>query len=81
MARVYKHLQRRPELFGLEAIDAVLLAAFAWLLLTFFRDAFFWNALLVCLGYAVLRIGKRGKPPGFTTALVRFFAGPKRFQP
>jgi hypothetical protein len=70
---VYRNVELRQQWLGLEPIDALALGVLAWLLLTFNRSAFGWNALLLAAGYVGMRIGKRGKPDGYTTSLARFY--------
>src|SRR5262249_20105954 len=72
-ARVYRNVDLRQSLLGLEPFDAVALGAVAWLLMLVNRGGLTWNVLALVLAYAGLRIVKRGKPEGYTTTLLRFY--------
>jgi hypothetical protein len=37
------------------------------------RNAIGWNLCALVLAYVAVRAAKRGKPEGYTTALVRFY--------
>jgi hypothetical protein len=72
-AKVYRNVERRQEWLGLEPLDALALGALVWVLMLLHRQALGWNALFTASAWAALRLLKRGKPPGFTAALVRFY--------
>ncbi len=78
-AKVYRNVELPSQWLGLEPFDAILLGGIAWLLMTFNRGAAGWNVLVVVLAYAGLRAAKRGKPPGHTTAVLRFYLARKPF--
>lgn len=72
-AKVYRNVERRQEWLGLEPFDALALGALLWVLMMLYRHALAWNALLIVSAWVGLRLLKRGRPPGFTAALVRFY--------
>ena len=72
-AKVYRNVDRRQEWLGLEPLDALGLGGLLWLLMLLYRHAFGWNLLIVVTAWVGLRLVKRGKPSGFTAALVRFY--------
>lgn len=78
-ARVYRNIARQPEYLGLEPADALALAVVLWVLLTFHRDALAINAAVLMACYVALRIAKRGKPPGYTTDVLRFCLSRRTF--
>jgi hypothetical protein len=73
-ARVYRNVELRQQFLGLEPLDAIAIGGVAWLLMLFNRQALGWNVVIVMLAYLGLRLLKRGKPEGWTTAVVRFYA-------
>ena len=78
-APVYRNIDRRQQWLGLEPVDAVGLGAILWLLLTFHRGALAVNLLVVVVCFVGLRVAKRGKPSGYTTALVRYSLSRRAF--
>lgn len=72
-ARVYRNVELRQELLGLEPFDALGLGALGWLLMVLNRHSLGLNLLALALAYVGVRAAKRGQPPGHTTALVRFY--------
>jgi len=70
-AKVYRNIELRQELVGLEPLDAVSLGVAAWILMIVNR-AVLWNLLALAILYVAVRIAKRGKPEGFTTTLLRY---------
>jgi len=72
-AKVYRNVELRQEWLGLEPFDVLALGALLWVLMLLYRHALGWNLLILVSAWAGLRLLKRGKPPGFTTALVRFY--------
>jgi hypothetical protein len=73
-AKVYRNVDLRQEWLGLEPFDVVMLGAVAWLLMLVNRDGLAWNLLALVAAYVALRVAKRGKPEGYTTTLIRYFA-------
>jgi hypothetical protein len=73
-ARVYRNVELRQEWLGLEPFDAVALGALAWLLMLVNRSGMAWNLLALVIAYVGLRVAKRGKPEGYTTTLLRYYA-------
>lgn len=71
-AKVYKNIALQTSYFGLELSDCFLLGIVVWFLLTFNRGAFGINLLATAVSYFVIRVGKRGKPPGYTLDLLRY---------
>lgn len=71
--KVYRNVERRQQWLGLEPFDALALGALLWVLMMLYRHALAWNALFVVSAWTALRLLKRGRPPGFTAALVRFY--------
>ena len=78
-AKVYRNVELRQQWLGLEPFDALALGFLLWLLMLLDRQALGWNLLLVVIGYVALRIGKRGKPSGLTTAFIKFYLLRKPF--
>ncbi len=72
-AKVYRNVELRQQWLGLEPFDALAVGGLAWALMLFNRDAAGWNVLVVVVGYLAIRLGKRGKPEGYTRSLVRFY--------
>jgi hypothetical protein len=72
-AKVYRNVEQRQEWLGLEPLDALALGALVWVLMLLHRQALGWNALVVACAWAGLRLFKRGRAAGFTSALVRFY--------
>jgi hypothetical protein len=72
-AKVYRNVERRQEWLGLEPFDALALGVLAWALMLLYRHALVWNVLTVVGAWLGLRLAKRGRPTGFTMALVRFY--------
>ena len=72
-AKVYRNVELRQEWLGLEPFDALALGALLWVLMLLYRHALGWNLLILVSAWVGLRLLKRGKPSGFTTALVRFY--------
>ena len=72
-AKVYRNVERRQEWLGLEPLDALALGALLWVLMLLHRQALGWNVLVIASAWAGLRLFKRGRAPGFTSALVRFY--------
>ncbi len=71
-AKVYRNIELRQEWLGLDPFDALALLAAGWLLLALSRRAIVWNVAILAVLYVALRIIKRGKPDGYTTAYVRY---------
>jgi hypothetical protein len=70
-APVYRHIERRQELFGLEIEDLLLVGLLA--AVAMFLDASLPYALAgLAVFYALFRLAKRGKPAGYVRALLRF---------
>ena len=72
-ARVYRNIELRTHLLGLEPFDLIILGAVAWLLMVVNRGGLAWNLVALVMAYAGVRIAKRGKPEGYTTTLLRFY--------
>jgi len=72
-ARVYRNVELPQQWLGLEPFDALGVITLGWLLMLVNRAGMGWNALLLVLTYAGLRLGKRGKPEGFTRSVVRHY--------
>jgi hypothetical protein len=72
-AKVYRNIELRQRWFGLDPVDLFALGGLAWLLNLLSSGTVGWNLLVVAIGAAALRIWKRGKPEGYTTALLRFY--------
>ena len=78
-AKVYKNITLQTSYAGLELSDCFLLGIVCWFLLTFNSDAFGVNILATAIAYFALRIGKRGKAPGYTLDLLRYSASRRVF--
>jgi hypothetical protein len=78
-AKVYRNIDRKQQWLGLEPVDALGLALVLWVLLTFHRGALAANAVILGGCYVGLRVAKRGKPAGHTTALLRYVVMPRGF--
>jgi hypothetical protein len=78
-AKVYRNLELRQQLVGLEPFDALGLGALLWVLMVFNRPALGWNLLFLIAAYAALRVVKRGKPEGYTTSVLRFYFARRPF--
>ena len=72
-AKVYRNVERRQEWLGLEPFDALALGALLWVLMLLYRNALGWDSLIMVSAWVGLRVLKRGKPPGYSTALARFY--------
>ncbi len=72
-AKVFRNIELRQRWFGLDPVDLFALGGLAWLLNLLSSGSVGWNLLVVAVGAAALRIWKRGKPEGYTTALLRFY--------
>ncbi len=71
-ARVYRNIALQSSYAGLELSDLFVLGFVGWFLLTFNPGALAVNALACVLVYIAIRIGKRGKAPGYTLDLLRY---------
>lgn len=76
-ARVYRNINLQSSYVGLEPSDLLLLGVVGWFLLTFNNGAFGTNVLAIVVCYVAIRVGKRGKPPGYSLDLLRY-AGSRR---
>lgn len=74
IATVYRNIERRQEFIGLEFVDALVVAVVLWAVMMFHQGHFFVNAAIVGACFGALKLYKRGKPRGYTTALFRFGA-------
>jgi hypothetical protein len=72
-AKVYRNIELRQQLFGLEPLDGLGLAALFGVLALFNPRGPGWDLLALALAYVALRIFKRGKPEGYTVTLLRFY--------
>ena len=72
-ARVYRNVELAQVWLGLEPFDALSVITLGWFLQLLNRGALGWNLFFVALAYAFVRVAKRGKPEGYTRALVRFY--------
>jgi hypothetical protein len=70
---VYRNIDLRQEILGVEPLDGFALAGVFGLLAFIHRHGAVWNVLVTVIAYVALRIAKRGKPEGYTLTLVRFF--------
>ena len=78
-AEVYRNIDRRQQWAGVEPIDAVVLGAVLWLLMSLNGGAFAINLLAVATCYVGVRLAKRGKPDGYTKELLRFLLADRAF--
>jgi hypothetical protein len=78
-AKVYRNVERRQEWLGLEHFDWLAIGALGWLLMLLSKHALGWDLLILVSTWAALRLLKRGKPPGYTGALIRFYLARKPF--
>lgn len=73
---VYRHIERRTELLGLEVpVDLFVLGAFLGVAMFVGAGPLYLVLALVAL-YALLRFLKRGKPGGYLGALLRYAGRP-----
>jgi hypothetical protein len=72
-AKVYRNVELPQQWLGLEPFDALGVITLGWLLMLVNRGGMGWNLLVLLGAYAALRVGKRGKPEGFTRSLVRHY--------
>ena len=72
-AKVFRNIELRQRWFGLEPVDLFGLGGLAWLLNLLSSGTIGWNLLAVAVAAAALRLWKRGKPEGYTIALLRFY--------
>lgn len=72
-ARVYRNVELRQQWLGLEPVDAIALGGLAWLLMLVNRHGLGWNVLVVVVAFFALRLFKRGKPEGHTTAVLKHY--------
>ncbi len=74
----HNKIQHKNKFFGLEFFDLFFLFFVFWLVFTFSKDLLV--NLVVMIGvYLFLRAYKRGKPPHWTSSLVKFLLRPKRY--
>ncbi len=71
-ARVYRNIALQSSYAGLELSDLLAVGLVGWFLLTFNPGALGINSLALVVVYLAMRIGKRGKPPGYTLDLLRY---------
>ncbi len=72
-ARVYRHSDSKQTLFaGLEAPEVFGLLSLFGVLMIVQRDRFFFDIAITGVAFLAVHLAKRGKPPGYTTALARF---------
>ncbi len=71
-ARVYRNISLQSSYLGLEVSDLFLLGFVGWFFLVFNPGALGINSLAVVVVYLAIRIGKRGKAPGYTLDLLRY---------
>lgn len=72
-AKVYRNIELRQQLFGLEPLDGLGLAALFGVLALFNPHGAGWDLLTVAVAYVALRVFKRGKAEGYTVTLLRFY--------
>src|SRR5262245_45459855 len=72
-ARVYRNVELPQQWLGLEPFDALGVITLGWFLMLVNRGAVGLNLLVLVLAYGAVRIGKRGKPEGFTRSLIRHY--------
>jgi hypothetical protein len=72
-ARVYRNVELRQQIFGLEQMDAVVLGFLTFVLMLANRHGVAWNVVVLLIAYAGLRVYKRGKPEGYLMTLGRFY--------
>jgi hypothetical protein len=74
-APVYRHSDTRQQLaLGLEAPDLFALLLLFGFLMIVQRHAFFLDTIATAFAYLAIRVAKRGKAPGYTSALARYSA-------
>jgi len=78
-ARVYRNVELRQQLFGIEYPDALVLGSLAALLMLFNKSALGWDLVILLGAYVAVRVFKRGKPEHHTFNLARFYARKPHF--
>ena len=78
-AKVFRNVELPQQWLGLEPFDALGVITLGWLLMVVNRGAVGLNLLVVVLTYGAVRIGKRGKPEGFTRSVIRHYLRPPVF--
>lgn len=74
--KTHTSLERREKMFGLEIADFLVLAVL-YAVVFLVSTNIFINLALVASAYLGLRLYKRGKPPQYSTILLRFLLTPK----
>jgi hypothetical protein len=74
--KVYRNIDLRQTLFGVEAPDFFVLGALFAVLIIVNNRGFGLNMLIELCAYVGLRAVKRGKPDGWSTAIAKFYLRP-----
>lgn len=74
--KTHTSLEKNEKVFGLEVLDFLIIAV-VYALVFMLSTNIFLNLAAVTAVYCLLRIYKKGKPPKYTTMLVRFLLTPK----
>lgn len=76
----FSKIQRKNKILGLEFFDFLLLIML-YLVVFLFSKNFLVNVGILMSAYFVLRVYKKGKPPHWTSSLVRFILTRRRYSP
>ncbi len=76
--KVYRKVHERNKIMGLE-FPELLLVVLVYLFVFIFSKNIVLNVLLVIAAYLFLRAYKRGKPPHWTSSVIRFFMTGHRY--
>lgn len=74
--KTYTYLDKKEKAFGMEVADFLILAV-VYALTFLVSMNLFINFAVIAGAYFSLRFYKRGKPPQYTAALIRFLMTPK----
>lgn len=75
----YRKIQEKNRILGLEFFD-LFLVVIVYLVVFMFSKNLFLNLGCVFCAYCFLRIYKKGKPPHWTSSLIRFVFTPRSYQ-
>jgi len=74
--KTHTSLEKNEKVFGLEVLDFLVIAV-VYAVVFMLSTNIFLNLAIVTAVYFALRLYKKGKPPKYTTMLVRFLFTPR----